>query len=234
MAAAWPPHGRRTVAARSPHAAARRRRTPPHRLCARIDRRAALARILAGRYNRIIGPVRLRQLRTKPDTCTVPPMFVHLIDECYAPYFILTQDESPYGPAEEPTLWQYSTSGDLDGQLAAGRFATYSGGGYVVDLPTNASHARGIVEGLKQNGWVDRATRAVFVDFACYNANTEAFVSVRQGLHTRRRHRIRIRHYHRHRTRACTCTPPPHTRLHLHTATAHAYASAPAHRLRHR
>ena len=39
-------------------------------------------------YNKIIGPVRLRQLRMKPDTCTVPAMFKMLIDECYAPYSI--------------------------------------------------------------------------------------------------------------------------------------------------
>lgn len=36
-----------------------------------------------------------------------------------------------------------------------------------------------MAQGLKQNGWIDRATRAVFVDFSCYNANTETFISVR-------------------------------------------------------
>ena len=130
-------------------------------------------------YNRIIGPVRLRQLRMQPGTCTVPPMFNSLIDECYAPYWILSQSEAPFGPPEAPMLWTYSTRDELDGLLANGRFATYSGGGYVVDLPLNKTEASGVVGGLKQNGWIDRATRAVFVDFSAYNANTETFLSVR-------------------------------------------------------
>merc|ERR1719238_409250 len=47
-------------------------------------------------YNKIIGPVRLRQLRVRPKTCTIPPMFEGLVDECFAPYFLLRQDEEPF------------------------------------------------------------------------------------------------------------------------------------------
>ena len=130
-------------------------------------------------YNRIIGPVRLRQLRMKKGTCTIPPMFRSVIEECYAPYFLLSQDTEPYGPPEEPELWTYSRSGSLHGMIASGRFATYSGGGYVIDIPTNETLARATMTGLKRNGWIDRATRAVFVDLSCYNANTETFISVR-------------------------------------------------------
>ena len=130
-------------------------------------------------YNRIIGPVRLRQLRMQEGTCTVPPMFRSLIDECYAPYWIMAQSSEPYGPEGDPLLWTYSTSAEIDGLVSAGRFATYSGGGFVTDLPTNRTRARGTLEQLRLHGWVDRATRAVFVDFSCYNGNTETLISVR-------------------------------------------------------
>ena len=39
-------------------------------------------------YSRIIGPVRLRQLRMKPGSCSIPPMFESVVDACYAPYWI--------------------------------------------------------------------------------------------------------------------------------------------------
>ena len=53
-------------------------------------------------YSRIIGPVRLRQLRMKPGSCSIPPMFESVVDACYAPYWIMSQDEAPFGPAEAP------------------------------------------------------------------------------------------------------------------------------------
>ena len=130
-------------------------------------------------YNRIIGPVRLRQLRVRAGTCAIPAMFKGTIDQCYAPYSLFRHDTEPFGPESAPQKWTYSSSSLLDGLIASGRFATYSGGGYVVDLPTNVTAAAATLEGLKQHGWIDRATRAVFVDMSCYNANTESFISVR-------------------------------------------------------
>ena len=135
-------------------------------------------RFLRG-YNRIIGPVRLRQLRVKPGSCGIPAMFKGAIDECYAPYSLFKHDTAPFGPAEAPEKWAHSSSTVLDGLISGGRFATYSGGGYVVDLPTNATAAAEAIEDLRRHGWVDRATRAVFVDMSCYNANTESFLSAR-------------------------------------------------------
>ena len=136
------------------------------------------SRFLNG-YNRIIGPVRLRQLRVRPDSCPIPAMFAGTIDTCYAPYAKDLEEKSSFGPAGEPQLWRHSEADELDGMDANGRFATYSGGGYVVDLPTNASSAAATVASLKANGWIDRATRAVFIDLGCFNANTGSLLSVR-------------------------------------------------------
>ena len=118
----------------------------------------------------------MRQLRVRPKTCDVPAMFRGTVDECFAPYSIFPNDEAPFGPPGHPLKWQYSTSSTLSGMLSSGRFATYYGGGYVTDLPSNATRAREAVIELKEGGWIDRATRAVFVDMSCFNANTESFM----------------------------------------------------------
>jgi Ca2+-binding EF-hand superfamily protein len=134
-------------------------------------------------YNRIIGPVRLRQLRVMPGTCTIPDMFVGTVDECYAPYALFTyprvEARETFGPESDPEKWQYQSSEELDGMVSFGRFSSYGGGGYVVDLPINETLAAAAIADLRQSDWIDRATRAVFVDLSCFNANTESFLSVR-------------------------------------------------------
>lgn len=135
-------------------------------------------RFVAG-YNRIIGPVRLRQLRVQAGSCSIPSMFDGTIDTCYAPYTAAKHETAPFGPPESPLQWRYTSTDELDGMTATGMFATYSGGGYVVDLPLNATLAQQVVADLRHDGWVDRATRAVFVDMSCFNANTRSLISMR-------------------------------------------------------
>ncbi len=55
----------------------------------------------------------------------------------------------------------------------------YDGGGYVMNLGKDVSSTLDIIGYLKSNLWIDRATRAVFVDFTVYNANINLFCQVR-------------------------------------------------------
>lgn len=55
----------------------------------------------------------------------------------------------------------------------------YDGGGYVMNLGKDSSSTLDIVSYLKSNLWIDRGTRAVFVDFTVYNANINLFCQVR-------------------------------------------------------
>lgn len=130
-------------------------------------------------YNRIIGQVRLRQVRVRPNTCSIPSMFTGTVDVCYAPYSWSAEDTAPFGPPEAPLLWQHRSSDELDGFVANGRFGVYPGSGYVVDLPSNLTVTAEAIAGLRRQGWIDRATRAVFVDMSTFNANTATFTSVR-------------------------------------------------------
>jgi Ca2+-binding EF-hand superfamily protein len=75
--------------------------------------------------------------------------------------------------------WVYRTAEELNGQSVWGLKATYGGGGYVKDLADNIKETKEIVQNLKSNLWLDRGTRAVFIDFTVYNGNVNLFSIVK-------------------------------------------------------
>ena len=66
----------------------------------------------------------------------------------------------------------YTSGEDLDDQSWFGIFGSYSGGGYVIDLPLNKSKAIQILSDLKQQDFIDGATKAFFIDFNFINPST--------------------------------------------------------------
>ncbi|UJR37362.1 hypothetical protein I4U23_030070 [Adineta vaga] len=134
--------------------------------------------------NKIIGLPRLRQLRMKNNSCVVHKKFRSLIDECYAPYSSRKEDQGRFGPenrslllSEEP--WNYKTSSELQGSSRSGLISRYSGGGYVQELTRNFETAQAQIANLKENLWLDRSSRVVFLDFTLYNANINLFCQVK-------------------------------------------------------
>lgn len=57
--------------------------------------------------------------------------------------------------------------------------ATYSGAGYYLDLSKTRAEAAAQISTLRKHRWLDRGTRAVFVDFSMYNANINLFCVIR-------------------------------------------------------
>lgn len=55
----------------------------------------------------------------------------------------------------------------------------YAGGGYVINLSNDQNTTQAIIQDLFDNLWIDRATRAVFLDFTVYNANINLFCQVK-------------------------------------------------------
>ena len=51
-----------------------------------------------------------------------------------------------------------------------GREAVYASGGYVVDLPRSTASMSAAIAELKRRGWIDKSTRAVYIEFTLYNA----------------------------------------------------------------
>ena len=67
--------------------------------------------------------------------------------------------------------FQFKDAVTLQGSSVQGKFGSYEGNGYVYELRGKLSYLQGNLTLLKQMDWIDRQTRAVFVEFSAYNVN---------------------------------------------------------------
>jgi len=75
--------------------------------------------------------------------------------------------------------WVYQSEDELDGSSHWGQVGSYSGGGFVQDLAATQEDSFALLKPLFDNLWLDRGTRAVFVDFTVYNANINLFCVIK-------------------------------------------------------
>lgn len=142
-------------------------------------------------YNKIVGKIRLRQVRVEADTaCKLSPTVKQTdtmtngvkrsrqyVDHCYGAYRAAFKSNISFGPPRYHTPWTGFTfsdaaANDLEGVSIAGRVATYDGSGFVRDLDsTNRSAYIEALGELKNNLWVDEKTRAVILSLNLYNGN---------------------------------------------------------------
>ena len=71
--------------------------------------------------------------------------------------------------------WRYQSTLELRGFPYWGTFSLYSGGGYAANLGYNPLEAYTVISDLHSNGWIDVQSRATFIEFTVYNANTNLF-----------------------------------------------------------
>jgi hypothetical protein len=131
----------------------------------------------------LVGAVGIRQVRTKNNTCDLKKkdMIFPMVKNCFGEYSPGTEDREPYGPEVEPgtdRTFKYSTALDLGCKVGCSTVGNlgieYGGGGFFEILPseraaeTNAAVIEKIAQ-LKQDRWIDRQTRAIFVDFTVYS-----------------------------------------------------------------
>ncbi|XP_054839936.1 polycystic kidney disease 2-like 1 protein [Eublepharis macularius] len=128
--------------------------------------------------NLLLGVPRLRQLKVQNNSCAVHDDFKEDISGCYDVYSEEKEDRSPFGLLNG-TAWQYHTEEELDGSSHWGRLTSYSGGGYYVDLKMTREESIDALQILKENLWLDRGTRVIFIDFSVYNANINLFCVLR-------------------------------------------------------
>jgi hypothetical protein len=139
------------------------------------------------KYNRIIQPLRIRQLRVnslRVESCDVAvDMVVAGVDfRCWPSYSEQNENRSAIQGFPAGKFIQYSSSEVLKTDpYGKGATATYGGGGFVLDIPMGSSKESVIelLDYLKQEHWVDLASRAVFIDLCLYNPSTQFFTSVR-------------------------------------------------------
>ncbi|NXX22350.1 PK2L2 protein, partial [Podargus strigoides] len=127
--------------------------------------------------NLLLGVAQIRQLKVRNNTCSINPYFHTLLEDCYSQYRYGAEDRSDFGPTNE-SEWKYTSAPSLS-PWYWGSVGLYSSGGYVLTLPKSKQESMEKLVFLKQNSWLTRGTRVVFIDFSTYNANINLFCIVR-------------------------------------------------------
>ncbi|KAF6032999.1 hypothetical protein EB796_008701 [Bugula neritina] len=138
---------------------------------------------LDDKTSRIMGYAVIRQLRIPPNTCGVAQQLTGIISKCLNKYSTLEDERRDFGPG-----WRkkgvdsvnfeefiYRTAKELDGLPFPGEISMYSGGGYVFELREDAESLIERSKVLEQNTWIDRYTRAIFIEFTVYNVGMNLF-----------------------------------------------------------
>ena len=107
-----------------------------------------------------------------------------IIPECNIGYTIHAEDRAPYGVGwttfnPNDTLrpeYTFTDSKKLDSYPVWGRHALYIGGGYVYNVDIDSVEGvRMTMKKMYEEAWIDRYTRALFIEFSVYNAQTNLF-----------------------------------------------------------
>uniref|UniRef100_A0A663MW78 Polycystin 2 like 2, transient receptor potential cation channel n=1 Tax=Athene cunicularia TaxID=194338 RepID=A0A663MW78_ATHCN len=127
--------------------------------------------------NLLLGVAQIRQLKVRNNTCAIYPYFHTFSEDCYSDYHYRAEDRSDFGLGNG-SEWKYTSASSLS-PWYWGSMNFYSSGGYMFTLPKSKQESTEKLAFLRQNGWLTRGTRAVFIDFSTYNANLNLFCVIK-------------------------------------------------------
>merc|ERR1719191_2257443 len=118
--------------------------------------------------NRLMGGIRMRQIRVvQKEACQVGGLFEQYKTLCYPAYQEqLTESQENFGPKRI-----YKWGEDSAGSWHTGKLASYSPNGFMQTFTTNRSRTMTEMRALREQGFLDAATRVVMVDFTIWNSN---------------------------------------------------------------
>ncbi|XP_074912956.1 polycystin-2-like protein 2 isoform X5 [Buteo buteo] len=99
------------------------------------------------------------------------------IQDCYSEYRYRAEDRSDFG-LRNKSEWKYTSASSLS-PWYWGSMGLYSSGGYMFTLPKSKQESVEKLVFLRQNSWLTRGTRVVFIDFSTYNANINLFCIIK-------------------------------------------------------
>lgn len=124
--------------------------------------------------NRLVGVVQMREVRVNPvRDCEISPLFSAYVIDCNPTLSVSGESTTAYGPEN---IFVYGT--DSGGNSYTGSLATYSPNGFMQILPTNRTTAAVQLEKLRDQGWLDTTTRAVFIEFNVWSSNFGVYATV--------------------------------------------------------
>ncbi|XP_069104885.1 polycystin-1-like protein 2 [Argopecten irradians] len=135
-----------------------------------------------------MGPLRIRQIRVS-DTCAAPTLLRTYDIHCIPDYEADTEDKGVYMegwiPWNTSDLWdgvdtpyRYHYTSPEETPTYWGLFGNYGASGYLVDLDILPDEANNLANDLKNNGWLDQKTRAIFIEICLMNRNNRLFTQV--------------------------------------------------------
>jgi hypothetical protein len=134
------------------------------------------------------GPVRLRAVRVKRDSCSMSGAATAVeYPDCYPSYEWNgdTEDKDCIKGNGRVCLFEYTeqTAPDKEQYWASqvmGFNTQYPGnGGFILDLPADQEERDEAIEGAKEAGFISFSTRAVFADYSIYFPASNYFIAVR-------------------------------------------------------
>ncbi|XP_029356804.1 polycystin-2 isoform X2 [Echeneis naucrates] len=128
--------------------------------------------------NLLLGVPRLRQLKVHNESCSIYEDLEDEVQDCFNMYTPSNEDTTSFGP-KNGTAWVYTTESEMNGSSYWGQVSKYGGGGYYQDLSRTKEESAIQIQFLKDHLWLDRGTRAVFLDFSVYNGNINLFCIAR-------------------------------------------------------
>jgi hypothetical protein len=118
--------------------------------------------------------------------------FSQLIDSCQDDYSFGNEEKHNFGynwtaynesfvPKHGMEIirdaFMYQSAYSLKSLPYSGLYKPYLGGGYVYKLRGELNFLKGNLSLLQQMSWIDKSTRAVFIEFGVYNPNINMFVA---------------------------------------------------------
>lgn len=150
------------------------------------DQPRGLNGYLDEKSNRLIGWVTMRQLRSQMKFCSDQ----RVISECIDEYSLFNEEKQSFQPGWTNETnneqfssailksFQYQTDESLDTYYTNGKHGIYSGNGYVYEFRGSLANVKQNLSKLHSLGWIDRKSRAIFIQMTLYNPNVQLFTSV--------------------------------------------------------
>ena len=134
---------------------------------------------LTGGNTRVIGTVRLRQVRIKPNVgCYVNNLANKFIEECFAPFAESSQSVDSYHDNQSPGfVWTQGSDLKGGGTDWSGRLGSYTAGGFIRDITPSSKEFSVAIAALKKGLWIDHQTRLVELSYNVYNPNYNAYAN---------------------------------------------------------
>jgi len=122
---------------------------------------------------RIVGLIRFRQARVRQNSCDINSVFKGVIPHCYYQYNPYTESRDCFG-SNCSYAYEAATRAAVT-KYFWGKLYVFGEGGFTEDIEPTLPSYKTKLAALKQNRWLDRNSRALFIDFTLYNANVNMF-----------------------------------------------------------